>query len=43
MGDSERGAVLKGLDLGVEGMRIGGQVRALTAFNKSLLNPENGT
>ncbi|KAM7464300.1 hypothetical protein LguiA_032421 [Lonicera macranthoides] len=25
VGDSERGAVLKGLDLGVEGMRIGGQ------------------
>ncbi|KAK6140026.1 hypothetical protein DH2020_026242 [Rehmannia glutinosa] len=25
VGDSERGAVLKGLDLGVEGMRVGGQ------------------
>lgn len=27
VGNSERGNVLKGLDLGVEGMRIGGQVR----------------
>ncbi|XP_051130286.1 peptidyl-prolyl cis-trans isomerase FKBP16-4, chloroplastic-like isoform X2 [Andrographis paniculata] len=25
VGDSERGSVLKGLDLGVEGMRVGGQ------------------
>lgn len=27
VGQSERGSVLKGLDLGVEGMRVGGQVR----------------
>jgi len=27
VGQSERGTVLKGLDLGVEGMRVGGQVR----------------
>ncbi|KAG6415024.1 hypothetical protein SASPL_122425 [Salvia splendens] len=27
VGQSERGAVLKGLDLGVEGMRVGGQVK----------------
>lgn len=27
VGQSERGNVLKGLDLGVEGMRVGGQVR----------------
>jgi len=26
VGQSERGNVLKGLDLGVEGMRVGGQV-----------------
>lgn len=26
VGQSERGTVLKGLDLGVEGMRVGGQV-----------------
>ncbi|KAK2655012.1 hypothetical protein Ddye_008064 [Dipteronia dyeriana] len=30
VGQSERGAVLKGLDLGVEGMRVGGQVRPLS-------------
>ncbi|KAL8526209.1 hypothetical protein ACS0TY_015432 [Phlomoides rotata] len=29
VGQSERGAVLKGLDLGVEGMRVGGQVRSV--------------
>ena len=29
VGQSERGNVLKGLDLGVEGMRVGGQVRSL--------------
>lgn len=28
VGESERGNVLKGLDLGVEGMRVGGQVRS---------------
>lgn len=28
IGQSERGNVLKGLDLGVEGMRVGGQVRS---------------
>ena len=27
VGQSERGTVLKGLDLGVQGMRVGGQVR----------------
>lgn len=27
VGQSERGSVLKGLDLGVKGMRVGGQVR----------------
>ena len=27
VGQSERGNVLKGLDLGVQGMRVGGQVR----------------
>jgi len=27
VGQSERGSVLKGLDLGVEGMKVGGQVR----------------
>ena len=27
VGQSERGIVLKGLDLGVQGMRVGGQVR----------------
>jgi hypothetical protein len=26
VGNSERGNVLKGLDLGVEGMKVGGQV-----------------
>lgn len=26
VGESERGNVLKGLDLGVQGMRVGGQV-----------------
>lgn len=26
VGQSEKGNVLKGLDLGVEGMRVGGQV-----------------
>lgn len=29
VGQSERGTVLKGLDLGVQGMRVGGQVRDL--------------
>lgn len=29
VGQSERGSVLKGLDLGVEGMRVGGQVRSV--------------
>lgn len=28
VGQSERGTVLKGLDLGVQGMRVGGQVRS---------------
>lgn len=28
VGESERGNVLKGLDLGVQGMRVGGQVKA---------------
>ncbi|KAB5519893.1 hypothetical protein DKX38_024212 [Salix brachista] len=31
VGQSERGAVLKGLDLGVEGMRVGGQVIPISA------------
>lgn len=29
VGQSERGTVLKGLDLGVQGMKVGGQVRPL--------------
>ena len=29
VGQSEKGTVLKGLDLGVQGMRVGGQVRKL--------------
>lgn len=29
VGQSERGNVLKGLDLGVQGMRVGGQVNLL--------------
>lgn len=28
VGQSERGSVLKGLDIGVKGMRVGGQVRS---------------
>lgn len=32
VGQSERGNVLKGLDLGVEGMRVGGQVRPVAAI-----------
>jgi len=28
VGESARGNVLKGLDVGVEGMRVGGQVRS---------------
>jgi len=31
VGQSERGAVLKGLDLGVEGMRVGGQVTPVSS------------
>lgn len=34
VGESERGNVLKGLDLGVEGMRIGGQVRSDSKTNQ---------
>lgn len=34
VGQSERGTVLKGLDLGVEGMRVGGQVsQFLMSYN----------
>lgn len=29
VGQSERGSVLKGLDLGVKGMKVGGQVRSV--------------
>jgi len=35
VGQSERGTVLKGLDLGVQGMRVGGQVRTYSR-SKSL-------
>ena len=31
VGQSERGTVLKGLDLGVLGMRVGGQVKELAS------------
>lgn len=30
VGQSERGNVLRGLDLGVQGMRVGGQVRSVS-------------
>lgn len=30
VGQSERGTVLKGLDIGVQGMRVGGQVRLIS-------------
>lgn len=36
VGQSERGNVLKGLDLGVQGMRVGGQVRSV-AVAKSII------
>lgn len=32
VGQSERGTVLKGLDLGVQGMRVGGQVRSVSGL-----------
>lgn len=32
VGQSERGSVLKGLDLGVQGMRVGGQVRPVSSM-----------
>lgn len=32
VGQSERGTVLKGLDLGVQGMRVGGQVQVHYLF-----------
>lgn len=32
VGQSERGSVLKGLDIGVKGMRVGGQVRSVLAY-----------
>ena len=41
VGQSERGTVLKGLDLGVQGMRVGGQVRmrSFWPWNTSLNAP----
>nr|XP_025635022.1 peptidyl-prolyl cis-trans isomerase FKBP16-4, chloroplastic-like isoform X4 [Arachis hypogaea]XP_025663814.1 peptidyl-prolyl cis-trans isomerase FKBP16-4, chloroplastic-like isoform X4 [Arachis hypogaea] len=36
VGESERGNVLKGLDLGVQGMRVGGQVRTHFRLNYNL-------
>lgn len=33
VGQSERGTVLKGLDLGVQGMRVGGQVRPVSCIS----------
>lgn len=41
VGQSERGAVLKGLDLGVEGMRVGGQVRTISGYMIWLFFLEN--
>jgi hypothetical protein len=37
VGNSERGNVLKGLDLGVEGMKVGGQVSNCYGFVLVLL------
>lgn len=36
VGQSERGTVLKGLDLGVQGMRVGGQVRTYSRSKVSV-------
>lgn len=38
VGQSERGSVLKGLDLGVQGMRVGGQVRPVFSMKLSWLS-----
>ncbi|KAG5113034.1 hypothetical protein JHK82_036303 [Glycine max] len=38
VGQSERGTVLKGLDLGVQGMRVGGQVGSYASSSSNLVS-----